>query len=117
MHEYFVAFYLKDLNKSFGIYYQMVAVACSPSLYFLKAEAECINIHLPNNGLSEVTGIVADTMFKNTVRLRRIVTPGMKSNSFYCISIFFGVFASFAFFFVSHARYKSATFVRLIHLN
>ena len=33
---------------------------------------------LPNKGLSEVTGIVADTMFKNTVRLRRIVTPGMK---------------------------------------
>ena len=59
----------------------MVAVAFSPSLYFL-AEVECIYKCLPNNGLSEVTGIVADTMFKNTVRLRRIVTPGMKSNSF-----------------------------------
>ena len=30
---------------------------------------------LPNNGLSEVTGIVVDTMFRNTVKLRRIVTP------------------------------------------
>jgi hypothetical protein len=31
---------------------------------------------LPRSGLSEVTGIVADTIFKKTVRLRRIVTPG-----------------------------------------
>ena len=59
----------------------MVAVAFSPSLYFL-AEVKCIYNCLPNNGLSEVTGIVADTMFKNTVRLRRIVTPGMKSDLF-----------------------------------
>ena len=31
---------------------------------------------LPRSGLSDVTGIVADTIFKNTVRLRRMVTPG-----------------------------------------
>ncbi len=30
---------------------------------------------LPNNGLSEVTGIVSDTVFKNTVSDRRMVTP------------------------------------------
>ena len=30
---------------------------------------------LPRSGLSDVTGIVADTIFKKTVRLRRIVTP------------------------------------------
>ena len=33
---------------------------------------------LPRSGLSDVTGIVADTIFKKTVRLRRIVTPGRK---------------------------------------
>lgn len=37
---------------------------------------------LPRSGLSEVTGIVADTIFKKTVRLRRIVTPGREGNSF-----------------------------------
>ena len=33
---------------------------------------------LPRSGLSDVTGIVADTIFKKTVRLRRIVTPVRK---------------------------------------
>ena len=32
---------------------------------------------LPKRGLSEVTGIVAETMFKKTVRLRSMVTPGI----------------------------------------
>ena len=50
--------------------------SCICSFPYDVAEAACN--YLPNNGLSEVTGIVADTMFKNTVRLRRIVTPGMK---------------------------------------
>ena len=31
---------------------------------------------LPSNGLSDVTGIMVETMFKNIVKLRRIVTPG-----------------------------------------
>ena len=31
---------------------------------------------LPRRGLSEVTGIVVVTMFKNIVKLRSIVTPG-----------------------------------------
>ena len=30
---------------------------------------------LPNKGLSEVTGIVADTVFRNTVKESRTVTP------------------------------------------
>ena len=30
---------------------------------------------LPSNGLSEVTGIVSDTVLRNTVNDRRIVTP------------------------------------------
>ena len=49
----------------------MVAVATANRLF-----PHCSHsLQLPNSGLSEVTGIVADTMFKNTVRLRRIVTP------------------------------------------
>ena len=32
-------------------------------------------MNLPSSGLSEVTGIVSDTVFKNTVKERRIVTP------------------------------------------
>ena len=30
---------------------------------------------LPSSGLSEVTGIVSDTVLRNTVNDRRIVTP------------------------------------------
>jgi hypothetical protein len=54
-------------------------------------QARC---YLPNNGLSEVTGIVADAMFKNMVILRRIVTPGMKLE-FYCIVISLLLFLQF----------------------
>ena len=43
---------------------------------------------LPRSGLSEVTGIVADTIFKKTVRLRRIVTPGRKGLVFEIILAF-----------------------------
>lgn len=39
---------------------------------------------LPSSGLLSVTGIIAETMFKNIVKLSRIVTPGklcsLKSN-------------------------------------
>lgn len=35
---------------------------------------------LPSNGLSEVTGIVSDTVFRNTVSERRIVTPDQSIN-------------------------------------
>ena len=43
-------------------------------IIFALTPPQGLNI-LPNNGLSEVTGIVVDTMFRNTVKLRRIVTP------------------------------------------
>jgi hypothetical protein len=66
----------------------MVAVAFAPSLILQRKQHA---MYLPNNGLSEVTGIVADTMFKNTVRLRRIVTPGMKLEFLLHLN-FFGVF-------------------------
>lgn len=36
------------------------------------------NVILPNSGLSEVTGIVSDTVFRNTVSESRIVTPVME---------------------------------------
>ena len=75
-------FLFKNFNKRL---LNVLSNGCSCMLSFLEAHKRKQNasiIHLPNNGLSEVTGIVADTMFKNTVRLRRIVTPGMKSNSF-----------------------------------
>ena len=69
-------FFYKLTFFKFHVRYQMVAVAFAPSL--MKQRKQHASNYLPNNGLSEVTGIVADTMFKNTVRLRRIVTPGMK---------------------------------------
>ena len=78
----FFRFLFKNFNKRL---LNVLSNGCSCMLSFLEAHKRKQNasiIHLPNNGLSEVTGIVADTMFKNTVRLRRIVTPGMKSNSF-----------------------------------
>ena len=34
-----------------------------------------ISLHLPSKGLSDVTGIVADTMLRNTVKDRSMVTP------------------------------------------
>lgn len=34
-----------------------------------------LSLHLPSNGLSDVTGIVADTMLRNTVKERSMVTP------------------------------------------
>ena len=39
---------------------------------------------LPNNGLSEVTGIVSDTVFKNTVSESRMVTPEKIRISYGC---------------------------------
>ena len=42
---------------------------------FAQYQAKC----LPSKGLSEVTGIVELTMFKNTVKLKRIVTPETES--------------------------------------
>ena len=42
---------------------------------------------LPNIGLSDVTGMVSDTVFRNTVNDRRIVTPG-RYRSCYCSSFF-----------------------------
>ncbi len=35
----------------------------------------CQIFWLPSRGLSDVTGMVAETMLRNTVKLRRIVTP------------------------------------------
>ena len=40
-----------------------------------KVWSRAVNQQLPNNGLSEVTGIVSDTVFRNTVNDRRMVTP------------------------------------------
>ena len=40
-------------------------------------KAYCLQtlVRLPINGLSEVIGIISDTVFKNIVRDRSIVTP------------------------------------------
>ena len=50
----------------------MVAVTCSKVFTVLNTLTCKI---VPSKGLSEVTGIVVETMLRNTVRLRRIVTP------------------------------------------
>jgi hypothetical protein len=45
-------------------------------------QAGCVSCHtgLPNKGTaSDVAGIVSATMFRNTVRERRIVTPGRRN--------------------------------------
>jgi len=44
------------------------------------ADLRMKQLALPRSGLSEVTGIVADTIFKKTVRLRRMVTPGREGS-------------------------------------
>ena len=48
---------------------------------------------LPSSGLLSVTGIIAETMFKNIVKLSRIVTPGklcsLKTMSWWCCMIIF----------------------------
>ena len=40
-----------------------------------------IGFVLPNNGLSDVTGIATDSSCENTVKLKRMVTPGIGSFS------------------------------------
>ena len=35
-------------------------------------------LYLPIKGLSEVIGIISDTVFRNMVRERRIVTPAIR---------------------------------------
>lgn len=59
---------------------------------------------LPNNGLSEVTGMVFDTNCKNTVKLSSIVTPEKE--------VFFNpsVRNRNVIFLAVHANQKSATF-------
>ena len=85
----------------------MVAVA--PFIISFVEATHTSEKYLPNNGLSEVTGIVADTMFKNTVRLRRIVTPGMKLEFLLHLNFTYCVYTNFSA--RSHANNKSATFV------
>jgi hypothetical protein len=76
-------------------------------------QARC---YLPNNGLSEVTGIVADAMFKNMVILRRIVTPGMKLE-FYCIVISLLLFCNLTYTNNSAKAMQNTQKVLLLSVN
>ena len=81
----------------------MVAVAVSQNCNPL---CQYQTIGLPKSGLSDVTGIVFDTNCKNTVKLRRIVTPEKK--------VSFQPSKNMRLFFLINCdpcRPKSATFV------
>lgn len=57
------------------------ALGKKPPLSPKHKQSGCVSCHtrLPNKGTaSDVAGIVSATMFRNTVRERRIVTPGRR---------------------------------------
>ena len=74
----------KNFNHTFSFFIQLncylIFKALNIALLFLRVTKihfllKSISL-LPNSGLLSVTGIIAETMFKNIVKLSRIVTPG-----------------------------------------
>ena len=70
---------------------------------------------LPNIGLSDVTGMVSDTVFRNTVNDRRIVTPGIYRLCYF--SNFWESFLWDLYFHILHIYQLAILVTKIIYLD